>query len=199
MKPLSFVFLLMAGLAFVLVGCSDNSAVPVSPTDQSARAPGSLEKSTNVPFELISSFPIEVPADISPYIMVAGRTLHMKDVPIVDLVTASDSRVSGRMEHSLSLKLDLETGEGPCQGSWTSEPAGAGGGKWVGTYEGYRSGTANPFVFTLPLKMVGHGRGGTIDGMQMFTNATLVVSTDLAHYPLPTGWLATGTGIIKEH
>jgi len=199
MRPLSFVFLLMAGLAFVLVGCSDNSAVPVSPTDQSVQMPVSLGKSTNVPFELISSFPIEVPADILPYLKIAGRTLHMKDVPIVDLVTASDSRVSGRMEHLLSLKLDSETGEGPCQGSWTSEPVGAGGGKWVGTYEGFRSGTADKYVFTLPLKMVGHGRGGTIDGMQLFTNATLLVSTDPDHYPLPTGWLATGTGIIKEH
>ncbi len=199
MKTVSFVLLLMATLAFVVVGCSDNSAVPVSPTDQSAQTPASLEKSTNVPFDLILSVPIVVPVDPTPYLKIAGNTVHMKDVPIVDLVTASDARVSGRMEHLLSLKLDLATGEGPCHGSWTSKPAGAGGGTWEGTYEGYRSRTADPFVFTLPLKMVGHGRGGTIDGMQIFTNAVLRVTTDNNHYPLPTGWQATGTGIIKEH
>ncbi len=34
MKALSCALLLMAGLAFVLLGCSDNSAPIVSPTDQ---------------------------------------------------------------------------------------------------------------------------------------------------------------------
>ena len=196
MKTLSLVLLLVASLAFVLVGCSDNSAVPVSPTDQSAQKPAWLGKSTNVEFT-ITSFPIYV--DPQPDIMIAGRTLHMKNVAVVDLVTASDARVSGQMHHYLSLKLDIYTGEGPCHGSWTSEPAGAGGGRWEGTYEGYRSKTTTPFVFKLPLKMVGHGKGGTIDGMQLFTTATLTVTTDLAHFPVPTGWTAVGEGFIKEH
>ena len=196
MKTLSCALLLMASMAFVLLGCSDNSALPVSPTDQSAGAPASLGKSTNVEFTL-TSFPIYV--DPQPDIKIAGRTLHMKNVAVVDLVTATDTRVSGRMEHYLSLKLDIYTGEGPCHGSWTSEPAGANGGKWEGTYEGYRSKTSEPFVFTLPLKLVARGRGGNIDGMQTFMTATLRVTTDLAHYPLPTGWTAVGEGFIKEH
>ncbi len=196
MKTLSAVLLLAASVAFVLVGCSDNSAVPVSPTDQAAQPPTSLGKSNNVGFT-ISSHPIWF--DQQAGYKIAGGTLHMKDVAVWDDVTSSDPRGTGIMKHYLTLKLDVYTGEGPCHGSWTSEPAAANGGKWEGTYEGYRSRTSNPLVFTLPLKMVAHGRGGNIDGMQMFTTATLTVYTDPAHYPVPIYWEAVGDGFIKEH
>jgi hypothetical protein len=49
MKTLSCVLLLMASLAFVLVGCSDSSTPPVSPTYQQANGPGSLAKVTHRP------------------------------------------------------------------------------------------------------------------------------------------------------
>ena len=49
------------------------------------------------------------------YMNIAGRTLHLKDYPVTDIVIATDLRANGRMEHLLSLKLDVVTGEGPCQ------------------------------------------------------------------------------------
>jgi hypothetical protein len=195
MKTVSLALLLIASMAFVLLGCSDNPG-PAAPTDQATQAPVSLGKSNNVEFTLTSS-PIWV--DPQPDITIAGRTLHMKNVGVWDLVLASDARVAGIMKHSLSLVVDIYTGEGPCHGLWTSEPAGANGGMWEGTYEGYRSRTGDPFVFTLPLKMEGRGKGGNIDGMQLFSTPTLTVYTDLAHYPVPTGWHAVGEGFIKEH
>jgi hypothetical protein len=39
MRPLSFVFLLMASMAFVLLGCTDKSSPIVSPTDQALSSP----------------------------------------------------------------------------------------------------------------------------------------------------------------
>jgi PBP1b-binding outer membrane lipoprotein LpoB len=44
MKIMSLALLLMASMAFVLVGCSDKSAPLVAPTDQSAQTPAPLAK-----------------------------------------------------------------------------------------------------------------------------------------------------------
>jgi probable HAF family extracellular repeat protein len=48
MKTLSVALLLLASVAFVLMGCSDNSAMPMSPTDQSvvAAASGAITSTT---------------------------------------------------------------------------------------------------------------------------------------------------------
>ena len=63
MKALSFVLLLAASTVFVLTGCSDNSAIPVSPTDQPVQTPASLEKSNKVDFTFDEhNIPPAVPA-----------------------------------------------------------------------------------------------------------------------------------------
>src|SRR3990170_1686620 len=45
MKTLKCVLVLFAFVGLLLLGCSDQLQSPVSPTDQSVQAPGSLEKS----------------------------------------------------------------------------------------------------------------------------------------------------------
>ena len=45
--------------------------------------------------------------------------------------------------------------------------------------------------------MVGHGKGGTIDKMQVFNTADLIVYTIPESHQLPVSWVATGTGVIK--
>ena len=87
-------------------------------------------------------------------------------------------------------------------GKWVLTPddlSTTGGGVWEGIYEGFRSKTDNPYIFTLPLKMVGHGKGGTIDGWQSFIKVDLIVYTVAASHQLPVYWYATGAGVIKEH
>ena len=200
MKTLSCALLLMASMAFVLLGCSDNSALPVSPTDQSAQMPGSLEKCNNVttPF-FLNSPKTFVGGDI----WYAGRKLHIKKYEVLEDVQTTETRVAGLMKHYLSLTVDVITGEGPCHGSFTIYPTATGGGVWKGTYEGYRSKTDNPNVFTLPLKGVAHGKGGTIDKMQLFLTITLTVYTapDISIAPpqVPIYWAGEGLGTVKAH
>jgi hypothetical protein len=204
MKALSFVLLLMASMAFVLGGCSDNSAVPVSPTDQSA-APASLQKSNDVAVDFSMN---------SQKVFVGGKMwenggkLLVKKFQVLEPVASLDARVAGQMENHLSLTVDLITGEGPCHGSFTLDPDAADG-VWEGTYEGYRSKTDIPYIFSLPLKCVAHGKGGAIDKMQLFIDITLTVYTDLPFVPgfvrpdiplqAPVHWTGTGVGTIKEH
>jgi hypothetical protein len=47
MKTLSFAVLLLTSLMFVLLGCSDNSVLPVSSSNQIVGTPGSLSKSSH--------------------------------------------------------------------------------------------------------------------------------------------------------
>jgi hypothetical protein len=205
MKTLSFALLLAASAAFVLVGCSDNSGVPVSPTDQSVQRPGSLEKSNKVDVTFEEhNLPPAVPGKK----WVEGRVLHITDVHAFEDVEGDSPLIAGTMEHYLNLSLDIYTGEGPCHGSWTLVPSDPSvTGVWEGTYEGYRSKTNDPSVFALPLKLVGHGRGGNIDGMQAKMTVTLRVLVwvgtpppGIPPFPAPYYWSGNdGAGTIIQH
>lgn len=206
MKTLSLALLLMASIAFVLLGCSDNSSPLVSPTDQFSQAPASLGKSNDVSSWFSLSLPKEF---LGGEMWIAGGMLQIKKFKVREVVLAGDPRVAGKMTNYLSLTVDNATGEGPCEGSFTideTDPAYTGGGIWEGTYHGYRSKTDNPYVFTLPIKGVAHGKGGTVDKMQLFLTITLTVYTSLPDVPrppippqAPIHWEGTGLGTVKEH
>ncbi|HAB51950.1 MAG TPA: hypothetical protein DCE80_07250, partial [Ignavibacteriales bacterium] len=83
-------------------------------------------------------------------------------------------------------------------------------GFWETNWEGYRSyiGTSEfdlPIgkkvyhYWTLPVKLVGHGKGGVIDKMQMFIETTLTIFSDDDHFPEPIFWVGNGSGFYKEH
>ncbi|MBN1892961.1 hypothetical protein JW906_00620 [bacterium] len=199
MKTLNSVLVLIALMGAVLVGCSDLFKSSESPVEPTMEALPPLAKSSNVEYEFSNS-PEPLTANPADYMKIAGNTLHMKDYPVTDIITApGEPRGAGRMEHVLSLMVDVRTGEGTCHGSFKLYPEVTEGGYWEGTYEGYRSKTEDPFVFTLPLKCVSHGKGGTIDGMQGLMKANLIVYTNAEYFPLPIYWVGTGTGVIKEH
>ena len=204
MKLLSCALLLIASLAFVLLGCSDNSAPVVAPTDQGAQGLPSPEKGCSITGLTISDFPIWVTP--TPDVKLVRGKWHMEKVEVQEVITATMIPSgkpyplgSGIMVHYLSATFDAITGEGPCYGSWTTTPAdnAANGGKWEGTYVGYRFRTSTKDVYTLPLTLKGHGTGGTIDGMQMSVISTLTVNADPVTH-LPLGWTGIGTGIIKS-
>jgi hypothetical protein len=171
----------------------------MAPTDQAAQQPASLEKSIVTNFTFTHS-PIGLTGEGS-VVLVPGGKWQIKKYGVteeVNLLNPSpnpDPLVSGIMVHYLSATMDAITGEGPVHGTFTLTPtADVGGGVWEGTYEGYRSKTSTPNVFALPLKVVGHGRGGTIDGMKLREESLLT-----AYGTPPTYWTGVGEGSYKSH
>jgi hypothetical protein len=199
MRTLALVLLLGASMAFVLLGCSDNSAPIVAPRDQGAQVPASLAKSNITNFTFTHS-PIGLTGEGTVTLEPGGKWQIKKygvteEVNILNPPGIPDPLVSGIMVHYLSATLDATTGEGPVHGSFILTPqSDVGGGVWEGTYEGYRSGTSEPGVFTLPLKVVGHGRGGTIQGMQLNEKSVLT-----AFGTPPSYWTGVGEGFYKSH
>jgi hypothetical protein len=191
MKTFKCVFVLIAFAGLSLVGCSDEPQSPVTPIDQ-----GSLEKVIIANFTLTNA-PTGLTGEGE--VKLVGGNWIIKNYGVIEGVVSPDPFVNGTMVHYLGATIDAVTGEGPCHGSWTLTPTGnTGGGVWEGNYEGYRSLSSVPGEWTLPLNLVGHGRGGTIDGMQMFCNATLTVYTD-GITTLPVYWEGVGDGFLKSH
>ena len=197
MKILSVVLLLLASMAFVLVGCSDDSAVPMTPTDKSSQAPIALDKAVITDFTF-THHPIP-PVIIDPGVTrQEGENWIMKDVGVIEQVFSDDPLIAGTMRHYLSATMKAATGEGPVHGRGVITPTvSAGGGVWEMTYEGYRSykeTIQDMRYYTLPLKVVVHGRGGTINGIQGFFTTTIT-----AWGTPPAGWYGGGNGFYKSH
>ncbi len=188
MKTLKCVLVLFAFMGLLLVGCSDEQQSPVTPIDQS-----SLQKViiTNFTF---THFPIGLTGEGT--IKLVGGNWILKDVGVIELITSSDPLGGGTMIHYLSARMDAVTGEGPVHGSLTITPTGnAEGGVWEGNYTGYRSKMpGSDTLFVLPIHLVAHGRGGTIEGMQMQSNTTIT-----AWGTPPVGWYGGGEGFYKSH
>ncbi len=192
MKALKCFLVLFSFMGLLLVGCSDQSQSPVSPVDQ-----GSLQKPdlTNFTFSHHPPLPPANPIIDPGKVKQVGRNWIMKDVGVTEQVFSDDPLINGTMIHYLSARMDIETGEGPVHGSMVLTPDGAEGGVWEGKYEGYRSKMPGSDVyFILPLKVVAHGKGGTIDGMQSFFNTNIT-----AWGTPPAGWYGGGEGFYKSH
>ena len=188
MKTLKCVLVLLTFVGLSLVGCSDEPQSPVTPIDQS-----SFEKIiiTNFTF---SHQPIGLTGEGT--IKLVGGNWILKDVGVIEQFTSSDPLAAGTAIHYLSATMDAITGEGPVHGSFTMTPdANVSGGVWKGAYTGYRSKMpGSDTLFVLPLQLVGHGRGGTIEGMQMRENSTIT-----AWGTPPVGWFGSGEGFYKSH
>ena len=190
MKTFQSAFALLAFMGLVFLGCSDKSQSPVTPIDQ-----GSLEKVIITDFTC-ADYPIP-PYIIDPGVVkLVGGNWIMKDVGVIEQLTSSDTLVAGIMVHYISTTLNAVTGEGPVHGSLTITPdANTEGGVWEGNYTGYRSKMpGSDTLFVLPLNVVCHGRGGTIEGMQMFMDAVIT-----AWGTPPVGWYGSGEGFYKSH
>jgi hypothetical protein len=190
MKKTKFFFVLFAFVGLLFVSCSDEPQSPVTPIDQ-----GSLEKVIITNFTFTDA-PIGFTGEGE--IKLVGGNWIIKDYGVIEDFASPDPLVNGTMVHYLSLTIDAVTGEGPCNGSWTVTPTENTGGVWEGIYEGYRSQSSVPGEWTLPLKIVGHGRGGTIDGLKMSATATLTIYTD-GITTLPSYWTGVGDGFYKSH
>jgi hypothetical protein len=190
MKTTNFFFVLFAFVGLLLVGCSDEKQSPVTPIDK-----GSLEK-VIITYFTSSHHPIP-PYIIDPgEVKLVGGNWILKDVGVIEQVTSSSPLSGGTMIHYLSARMDAVTGEGPVHGSFTIIPdVNTGGGVWEGNYTGYRSKMpGSDTLFILPLDVRGHGRGGTIDGMQLSLDDVIT-----AWGTPPVGWFGSGEGFFKSH
>jgi hypothetical protein len=190
MKTLKCVIVLFAIVGLSLVGCTDKSQSPVTPIDQA-----SIEKVIITDFTC-SDYPIP-PYIIDPGVVrLVGGNWILKDVGSIEQITSSDPLVAGTMIHYMTATINAVTGEGPVHGSLTITPdANTEGGVWEGNFTGYRSKMpGSDTLFTIPLKVVGHGRGGTINGMQIYMDEVITA------WGIPLdGWYGMGGGFYKSH
>lgn len=199
MRTFTYAVVLLAFAGISLLGCADESQAPVAATDQAARESGSLAKCTITNFNFTHS--LTGATGEGSVKLVPGGKWQIKKYGVIEEVNLlnppgpPDPLVSGTMVHYLSATFDAITGEGPVHGSFTLTPlADVGGGVWEGTYAGYRYKTNTPGVFTLPLKVVGHGKGGTIHGMQLLEESIIT-----AYGTPPNYWTGVGHGFYKSH
>ena len=179
-------------LMLSLVGCSDKSQSPVDPTDKDQV---SLEKCPAVIHYTESHYPLEIldPGTVT----VVGNKMIIKKVVVKERLDASNNLVTGYMTHKLSAILNLNTGEGPMWGTYTLKPDAFASGpeKWEGTYTGWRSKTpGSDTLFTIPLKVLGQGKGKALKGMKLFLNDVIT-----GWGTPPTGWYGGGKGYITSN
>jgi hypothetical protein len=193
MKTLKCTAILLAFVALLLSGCSDKAQSPVGLPEQSTQAPTSLEKPIAPIKFTCTHIPTGVIIDPGKRWQTPGGIWQIKKVGVEENVLSSDPLVAGIMVHYLSATMDA-AGEGPVHGSFKITLADGGGMYWEGTYEGYRSKSSSTpgWEFTLPLKAVGHGRGGTIDGMKMSFDDLI-----RANGTPPTEWYGISNGFYR--
>jgi|GEM_PF-1613738 len=209
MKALSFVLMLMASVAIVLVGCSDNAMQPVSPTDQFAQAPAPLQKNFIRAFTG-HEYPTQLVSPGESFIADGKQVVRGAQYTTRFEATFTDGKpdlLTGNGFLELKQVLDMETLTGHATGKLTVTPDNvAAGGVWVINWQSQAYPAPDPrdptnpakFVLTYPAKWVGHGKGGAINGMQIFGD-------DIIKFNLldPNGMDWWGDGglncYVKEH
>jgi len=206
MKALKCVLVLFSFVGLMLVGCSDESQSPVAPSDQAIQTPTSLQKNTIRTFTGYEyGVTLVYPGDVNfadgkqitrgvQYTTRFEATFPLTD-PRPDLLTGN-----GFIE--LNSVLDLTSFESFATGKLTVTPDNpAAGGVWEISWHSKGFLAPDPkdhtkIVMTYPGKWVGHGKGGTINGMQVFCD-------DIIKYnPFdPMDWYGDGgqNCYVKEH
>jgi len=198
--------LLIAIMALAVVGCSDDSTPPVSPTDQPAIASGSLGKNLIRPFTVtvgpISPNPLATVInpgstwDPDGKTMVRGMLLRTFFTAVFPPEDQGPNLLTGTGVLDMNFKVDPGTGVIFVWGKLTVTPTefDVQGGVWEMSWEG--KGTyydANGAIYPVaPLKMVGHGKGGVLTGMQLSAEVTIIGGP-------PVDWGGAGDGLLKTH
>ena len=200
MKTAFVALLLVAAVAFMVMGCSDDSTQPVSPTDQSIQAPGPLQK--NIIREFLGE---EGPDPDGPGLVLSPmrivddgmtfQSLRENTYFHADFLDGGPDLVSGKGVLELNYKFDPNTFEGFTWGKLVLKPDALVGadGVWEISWQGKMWVDLTGQTIA-PLKWVGHGKGGAVNGMQLFGDDTIYM-TDFAH------WIGKGgkNCYVKEH
>lgn len=203
MKALKCVLVLFSFVGLMLVGCSDQSQSPVSPNDQSLKSPTSLQKNIIRPFTG-KEYPTSVVSPGDAHEASDGKTIT-KGVLFTTRfeATFSDGKpnlLTGNGFLELNSIFDINIFEGFTWGKLTVTPDNpdALGGVWEISWHGKMflgpDPTTGEIVTICPLKWVGHGKGGAINGMQLHGD-------DIIKYKGPMNWYGDGgtNCYVKEH
>ena len=170
MRGSGFALFLVAFLAFVLTGCAEDS-VPVVDVGGAA-TPDALSKLTVISFTATESLVENISPGEAKFV---GGRMIITGMVDVDRIVATSPYMDCLAQITFNASFDANM-EGPIHGTYilTPVPAGAfGGGIWQGTFTGYQSMTA-PGEYTVHAQQVGHGRGGTLEGMKHMVNSVYV-------------------------
>ena len=184
MNSKKFFFVLFAFVGLLLVGCSDEQQTPVAPTDQA-----SLGKLVRTDFTSLS-YPTGI---IEPGELTFGGG-HMflrnrKDYLNIESANPFINATNGIITYNAN--LDAQTGEGHEWGTITFTPDAYPELEFNGTWNGQVTMTGFP-EWTLIAQLVGHIRGGSTNGMQVFWDITVTYTDPTASY-----WVGNATGYIQ--
>lgn len=174
MKTTKFLFVLFAFVGFIIVSCSDEPQLPVTPTDQ-----GSLDKVTIINITALS-YPTGIIDPGEQHI--AGGNIIGRNMVLSIRWDSDNDLVDANGILILNYNLDAVTNEGQWWGTLTLTPdEPAIGGEWDITWNG-RSTKTGESEWTLPLHMVGHGIGGNIDGKHLYVTNTVIYNQPFGYW-----------------
>lgn len=195
MKTTIHVLMLCAGLAFVVMGCSDNPTQPASPAGNSVGAPNHLAKTIarDFTFGMVPTGLTDPGITKLPDGKVMLRGLQG---PIYFTAALSDGvpdLFTGPGEVEINFILDYAAGVGESQGKLILRPLSpeAAGGVWEFTWHG--TATLGESGWTMPLKEEGRGSGGALNGMQCRLENIITTPVDVS------SWAGTGQGVVVSH
>jgi hypothetical protein len=193
MKTLKCLFVLLAFIGLLFIGCSEKSSPVASPNDlafNTTSGPMSLGKMSMTTFTgTETTIDFAYGKDVG---MGKGNRLVEKGVWF-----ESDWSINGELEplldgavvdYTFNVSFNA-SGEGPMQGKFTMM---VGGGTLEGTVEGKMFIASDGSELQGIFSYVGHGKGGTIDGMKLSCTETYHEALD--HYSYAYGDLV---GYIK--
>ena len=198
MKTFLCSIVLFAFVGILVIGCSDQTQSPVSPTDQS-----SLQKNFSREFTLVG-FPtgIDNPGIIKypdGKIMLKGNQGPVYYIATFPQSDNDPNLLTGPGEIEINGMIDPVTGIGHFDGKLVLTPkaAEAEGGVWEFTWQGESIFSLTAWEdgpgWTLTLRDVGHGNGGALTGIQCQLELIVLFPPDMSM------WTGTGTGFIKTH
>ena len=194
MRTIFYAVAFLAMVLLALVGCSDRSVSPVSPTDQSINQPGSLEKNIIREFSG-TAYPIEV-TDPGTTKEVDGKTIikgmRTKIIFNATFTDGGADLLSGEGDLELNGIVDFAAGTTFWWGKLKLTPAApeALGGHWELIWHG--RGTLGSAGWTIPLKESGYGKGGSLNGLHAFFDHIITAPPDIST------WTGSAEGFIKS-
>jgi hypothetical protein len=183
MKTFQSVVVLIAFVGLVFLGCSEKSQLPNEPVN-------SLEKLIITDFTAIN-YPT---GSVDPGEQkIVGGNLILRNMILTIRWDSDNELIASDGIGVFNCNADAVTGEGHYWGKVTLSPDVLSDGEWEITWTGNCTKTGVE-EWTLILKIVGHGRGGSINGMQLFADNIAIYNE-----PFPLFWISNVTGFIKSH
>lgn len=181
MKPLKCFFVLLAFIGLLFISCSDKSSPVTSPTDLAVNTTsgslslGKINMTTFTGTETTMDFAYGKVVGMGKGNRLVEKGVWFKSLWTINGVTLLDGAM---VDYTFNVSFNA-LGEGPMQGKFAMT---VGGGTLEGTVEGTMFAISEDELQGI-FKYVGHGKGGTIDGIKFSCTETYHESKSYAFYP----------------